>query len=143
MYFGNGSFNDGGYINYTEMYQKDLGEVAGKFITSATISRNTLTVKTRSVVLENYYDHIAPDEYHIVDILYDRYVVEITDDTMGYKDVGDSFVNQNAKYNAEHIDVCYFYVTVEDEISGLTQTVKLWLVSSVSGVSLSPSALEF
>lgn len=62
---------------------------------------------------------------------------------MGYKDVGDSFVNQNAKYNAEHIDDCYFYVTVEDEISGLTQTVKLWLVSSVSGVSLSPSALEF
>ena len=143
MYFGNGSFNDGGYINYTEMYQKDLGEVAGKFITSATISGNTLTVKTGSVVLENYYDHIAPDEYHIVDILYDRYVVEITDDTMGYKDVGDSFVNQNAKYNAEHIDDCYFYVTVEDEISGLTQTVKLWLVSSVSGVSLSPSALEF
>ena len=136
MYFGNGSFNDGGYINYTEMYQKDLGEVAGKFITSATISGNTLTVKTGSVVLENYYDHIAPDEYHIVDILYDRYVVEITD-------VGDSFVNQNAKYNAEHIDDCYFYVTVEDEISGLTQTVKLWLVSSVSGVSLSPSALEF
>lgn len=143
MYFGNGSYNDGGYINYTEMYQKDLGEVAGKFITSATISGNTLTVKTGSVVLENYYDHIAPDEYHIVDILYDRYVVEITDDTMGYKDVGDSFVNQNAKYNAEHIDDCYFYVTVEDEISGLTQTVKLWLVSSVSGVSLSPSALEF
>ena len=143
MYFGNGSFNDGGYINYTEMYQKDLGEVAGKFITSATISGNTLTVKTGSVVLENYYDHIAPDEYYIVDILYDRYVVEITDDTMGYKDVGDSFVNQNAKYNAEHIDDCYFYVTVEDEISGLTQTVKLWLVSSVSGVSLSPSALEF
>ena len=143
MYFGNGSFNDGGYINYTEMYQKDLGEVAGKFITSATISGNTLTVKTGSVVLENYYDHIAPDEYHIVDILYDRYVVEITNDTMGYKDVGDSFVNQNAKYNAEHIDDCYFYVTVEDEISGLTQTVKLWLVSSVSGVSLSPTTLEF
>lgn len=143
MYFGNGSFNDGGYINYTEMYQKDLGEVAGKFITSATISGNTLTVKTGSVVLENYYDHIAPDEYHIVDILYDRYVVEITDDTMGYKDVGDSFVNQNAKYNAEHIDDCYLYVTVEDEISGLTQTVKLWLVSSVSGVSLSPTTLEF
>ena len=143
MYFGNGSFNDGGYINYTDMYQKDLSEIASKFITSATISGNTLTVKTGSKILENYYDHSAPDEYYITEILYDRYVVEITDDTMGYKGVGDTFNNQNAKYNVENIGSCYFYVTVKDSISGLTETVRLWVVSSVSGVSLSKAQLEF
>lgn len=143
MYFGNGSFNDGGYINYTDMYQKDLSEIASKFITSATISGNMLTVKTGSKILENYYDHSAPDEYYITEILYDRYVVEITDDTMGYKGVGDTFNNQNAKYNAENIGSCYFYVTVKDSISGLTETVRLWVVSSVSGVSLSKTQLEF
>ena len=142
IYFGNGSYNDGGYINFTNVTQKDLADLADEFITSATISGNTLTVKTGSKILENYYSSYGPDEYFITDIFYDRYVIEMNDD-WSIKDSSDSFNNQNAKYNAEHIDDCYFYVTVEDEISGLTQTVKLWLVSSVSGVSLSPSALEF
>ena len=142
MYFGNGSYNDGGYINFTNVTQKDLADLADEFITSATISGNTLTVKTGSKILENYYSSYGPDEYFITDIFYDRYVIEMNGD-WSIKDSSDSFNNQNAKYNAEHIDDCYFYVTVEDEISGLTQTVKLWLVSSVSGVSLSPSALEF
>ena len=142
MYFGNGSFNDGGYINFSNVMQKDIGDLADEFITSATISGNTLTIKTGSKILENYYSSYGPDEYFITDIYYDRYVIEMNDD-WSIKDSSDSFVNQNAKYNAEHIDDCYFYVTVEDEISGLTQTVKLWLVSSVSGVSLSPTTLEF
>lgn len=143
MYFCNGYYNDGGYLVCDETYQKDLSEIASKFITSATISGNTLTVKTGSKILENYYDHSAPDEYYITEILYDRYVVEITDDTMGYKGVGDTFNNQNAKYNAENIGSCYFYVTVKDSISGLTETVRLWVVSSVNGVSLSKTQLEF
>lgn len=142
MYFGNGSYNDGGYINFTNVTQKDLADLADEFITSATISGNTLTVKTGSKILENYYSSYGPDEYFITDIFYDRYVIEMNDD-WSIKDSSDSFNNQNAKYNAEHIDDCYFYVTVEDEISGLTQIVKLWLVSSVSGVSLSPTTLEF
>ena len=143
MYFCNGYYNDGGFLVCDETFQKDLGEIASKFITSATISGNTLTVKTSSKILENYYDHSAPDEYYITEILYDRYVVEVKDDLSGYKEAGDSFNNQNAKYNAEHIGSCYFYVTVKDNISGLTETVRLWVVSSVSGVSLSKAELEF
>lgn len=142
MYFGDGSYNDGGYINFSNVTQKDIGDLADEFITSATISGNTLTIKTGSKILENYYSSYGPDEYFITDIFYDRYVIEMNDD-WSIKDSSDSFNNQNAKYNAEHIDDCYFYVTVEDEISGLTETVKLWLVSSVSGVSLSPSEIEF
>ena len=142
MYFGNGSYNDGGYINFPDMVQKSIGEFADDFITSATISGNTLTVKTGSKILENYYSSYGPDEYFITDIYYDRYVVEMNDD-WSIKDSSDTFRNQNAKSNAQNIGSCYFYVTVKDSISGLTETVRLWLVSSVSGVSLSQTELEF
>ena len=142
MYFGNGSYNDGGYINFTDMVQKSIGEFADDFITSATISGNTLTVKTGSKILENYYSSYGPDEYFITDIYYDRYVVEMNDD-WSIKDSSDTFRNQNAKTNAQNIGSCYFYVTIKDSISGLTETVRLWLVSSVNGVSLSQTELEF
>ena len=142
MYFGNGSYNDGGYINFTDMVQKSIGEFADDFITSATISGNTLTVKTGSKILENYYSSYGPDEYFITDIYYDRYVVEMNDD-WSIKDSSDTFRNQNAQSNAQNIGSCYFYVTVKDSISGLTQTVRLWLVSSVNGVALSQTELEF
>ena len=142
MYFGNGSYNDGGYINFTDMVQKSIGEFADDFITSATISGNTLTVKTGSKILENYYSSYGPDEYFITDIYYDRYVVEMNDD-WSIKDSSDTFRNQNAQSNSQNIGSCYFYVTVKDSISGLTETVRLWLVSSVSGVSLSQTELEF
>ena len=52
-----------GYINFTDMVQKSIGEFADDFITSATISGNTLTVKTGSKILENYYSSYGPDEY--------------------------------------------------------------------------------
>lgn len=142
MYFGNGSYNDGGYINFTDMVQKSIGEFADEFITSATISGNTLTVKTGSKILENYYSSYGPDEYFITDIYYDRYVVEMNDD-WSIKDSSDTFRNQNAQSNARNIGSCYFYVTVKDNVSGLSETVRLWLVSSVSGVSLSQTELEF
>ena len=141
MYFGSRYSNDGGYYNYQDVYQQSLGEIAGEFITSATISGNTLTVQTGSSVLENYYSEYAYDEW---DNYYaqNAYVVEL-DDYWNIKDTSDTFNNQNAKYNAENIGSCYFYVKVTDSISGLSETVRLWLVSSVSGVSLSQTEMEF
>lgn len=142
LYFGNGSFNDGGFINYTDMYLKDIDEIADKFITSATISGNTLTIETGTRELESYYDHIEPDDLFIADILYDRYVVEITDDVSGYKGEGDTFYNSKAEYNVETSPSCYFYVTVKDSVSGIEETIKLWIVSSVRNVTL-VSSLTF
>ena len=141
MYFGNGSYNDGGYYNYQDVYQKSIGELADKFITSATISGTTLTIKTGSSVLENYYSEYAYDEY---DYYYakDAFLVEL-DDYWNIKGPSDTFYNDNSKYNAQNIGSCYFYVTVKDNVSGLSETVRLWLVSSVSGVSLSETELEF
>ncbi len=141
MYFGSRYSNDGGYYNYEDVYQKNIGELADKFITSATISGTTLTIKTGSSVLENYYSEYAYDEW---DYYYakDAFLVEL-DDYWNIKGPSDTFYNDNSKYNAQNIGSCYFYVTVKDSISGLTETVRLWVVSSVSGVSLSNTQLEF
>ena len=141
MYFGSRYSNDGGYYNYQDVYQKSIGELADKFITSATISGTTLTIKTGSSVLENYYSEYAYDEY---DYYYakDAFLVEL-DDYWNIKGPSDTFYNDNSKYNAQNIGSCYFYVTVKDNVSGLSETVRLWLVSSVSGVSLSETELEF
>ena len=141
MYFGSRYSNDGGYYNYEDVYQKSIGELADKFITSATISGTTLTVKTGSSVLENYYSEYAYDEW---DYYYakDAFLVEL-DDYWNIKGPSDTFYNDNSKYNAQNIGSCYFYVTVKDNISGLTETIRLWVVSSVSGVSLSKAELEF
>ena len=141
MYFGSRYSNDGGYYNYEDVYQKNIGELADKFITSATISGTTLTIKTGSSVLENYYSEYAYDEY---DYYYakDAFLVEL-DDYWNIKGPSDTFYNDNSKYNAQNIGSCYFYVTVKDNVSGLSETVRLWLVSSVSGVSLSETELEF
>ena len=141
MYFGSRYSNDGGYYNYEDVYQKNIGELADKFITSATISGTTLTIKTGSSVLENYYSEYAYDEW---DYYYakDAFLVEL-DDYWNIKGPSDTFYNDNSKYNAQNIGSCYFYVTVKDNVSGLSETVRLWLVSSVSGVSLSETELEF
>lgn len=143
LYFGNGSYNDGGYLNYTNVVQRELSELADKFITSAELSGTILTVKTGSQVVENYYSSWGPDEDYVTEIFYDRYVVEVRDDTMGFKTAGDTFNNQNAKYNAENIGSCYFTLTVKDEVSGLSQSIRLWLVSSVNGIALSAKTMEF
>ena len=143
LYFGNASYNDGGYLNYTNVVQRDLSELADKFIMSAELSGTTLTVKTGSQVVENYYSSWGPDEDYVTEIFYDRYVVEVRDDTMGFKTAGDTFNNQNAKYNAENIGSCYFTVTVKDDVSGLSQSIRLWLVSSVNGIALSAKTMEF
>lgn len=141
MYFGSRYSNDGGYYNYQDVYQKSIGELADKFITSATISGTTLTIRTGSSVLENYYSEYAYDEW---DYYYakDAFLVEL-DDYWNIKGPSDTFYNDNSKYNAQNIGSCYFYVTVKDNVSGLSETVKLWLVSSVNGVSLSQTELEF
>lgn len=143
LYFGDGYSTDAGYLNYSNVTQRDLNDMLSSFIRSVSLSGSTLTVKTGGMVVENYYSGFGPDENHVVEYLYDRYVVEVREDTMGYKQLGDTFNNSYAKYNAENVGSCYFYVTVEDSVSGLSETIKLWLESTVNGIALSAKTMEF
>lgn len=140
-YFGDRYSNDGGYYNYQNTYTQELDELADQFIRSATISGTTLTVTTGSKILENYYSSYALDEWSY-DYAQNAYMVEL-DDYWNIKDASDTFVNSMSQSNAENLPSYYFYVTVKDSISGLSETVRLWLVSSVSGVSFSQNTLRF
>ena len=136
LYFGKQvSSADGG--SFSDMAKKDLSTMADQFITSATISEPTLTIRTGSKIVENYYSsQYAEFGFSICE---DRYVYDDGLGAAGWTYGGEA----NAATNAANLPNCYFTVTVTDSVSGLSQTVRLWLVSSVSGVSLSQNTLSF
>ncbi len=141
-FFGKRYFNDAGYSTYLDYVEKDLSTVASRVITSATLVGDTLTIKTGSMPLTNLRGAYTLDsnsyEYYA-----DSYVVEEKDDWSDIKDKNDTFYIPNAKTNAQRLDGYYFYVNVKDEVSGLEDRVRLWVVTGVSNVMLSDETLRF
>ena len=140
LYFGKYYSDDGGMGRFTEMAKKEMSAMVNTFITSATISGTTLTIQTSKTYIENYNSSTSSDDY--TTYYYDRYVFyDDTQCTLG-KLISDDY-DGNASYNKSNIDNCYFTVTVTDSVSGLEQTIKLWVVSSVSSLSFSQKTLTF
>lgn len=140
LYFGDGYCDPNSGITRISNVQKlELSSLKDKFIKSATISGNTLTVTTGKYIVEGYCD---PNDYYTdeYDNIYYRncYLYE---DEWGL--VGPQYTSDKAKCteNEQWLKSCYFTVTVTDSVSGLSETVKLWVTSSVSGVSLSKTTL--
>ncbi len=139
LYFGTTYASaDWGVSSFQDYQLRSMAEMADRFITSATISGNTLTVKTGSSIVENYYSHYESDEYYTGSYTYDRYVYE---DEFGLT-VGTGY-EEKAAENTANIPSCYFTITVKDSVSNLSQTIKVWVVASVSSVSFSQSSLTF
>ena len=143
LYFGEMRIEGGAFTRFTNMQKKDISSLANKFITSATISDGKLVVTTSKTLITNYYSSHESDTLSGVDFYYDRYVYQ--DDGSGLVSGVQTSDNYEAKAaeNVAALESCYFTVTVKDSISGLTETVRLWVVSSVNGVSLSNTQLEF
>ena len=140
LYFGDGYCDPNSGITRISNVQKlELSSLKDKFIKSATVSGNTLTVTTGKYIVEGFCD---PNDYYTdeYDNVYYRncYLYE---DEWGL--VGPQYTSDTAKCteNEQWIKSCYFTVTVTDSVSGLSETVKLWVTSSVSGVSLSKTTL--
>ena len=125
------------------MQKKEISSLADKFITSATISDGKLVVTTAKTLITNYYSSHEIDTLSGVDFYYDRYVYQ--DDGSGLVSGVQTSDNYEAKAaeNVAALESCYFTVAVKDNVSGLSQTIRLWLVSSVSGVALSENELQF
>ena len=139
LYFGD-EFVDGssGMGSFSNMAKRKMSDIVNKFISSATISGNTLTVKTASTVIENYYDEmIADTEYFLGTTYKGRYVFEDEYDLTGGKDF-----DTNSAANVAALPSCYFTITVKDTVSGLSETVRVWLVTSVKSVSLNKTAVN-
>ena len=139
LYFGD-EFVDGssGMGSFSNMAKRKMSDIVNKFITSATISGTTLTVKTGTVVVENYYDEMVNDTEYFTGTTYKgRYVFEDEYGLTGGKDF-----DTNSKANIAALPSCYFTITVKDTVSGLSETVKVWLVTSVKSVSLNKSTVN-
>ncbi|HCY49198.1 MAG TPA: hypothetical protein DHU79_02935 [Clostridiales bacterium] len=139
LYFGD-EFVDGssGMGSFSNMAKRKMSDIVNKFIASATISGTTLTVKTGTVVVENYYDEMVNDTEYFTGTTYKgRYVFEDEYGLTGGKDF-----ETNSKANIAALPSCYFTITVKDTVSGLSETVKVWLVTSVKSVSLNKSTVN-
>ncbi len=138
LYFGK-EFVDGnsGMGNFTDMSQKSMADMVNNFITSATISGNTLTIKTGTKVIESYYSSAENDEYGLGTYYYNRYVFE---DEYGFTS-GTDF-EKNGKANTAALPSCYFTITVKDTVSGLSETIRVWIVTSVKSVSLNKTTVN-
>ncbi len=133
LYFGDEFVSgDSGMGSFSNMAKRKMSDMVNKFITSATISGNTLTLKTGSTVIENYYDEMVNDtEYYTGTTYKGRYVFYDEYDLTGGKDY-----DINSEANVSALPSCYFTVTVKDTVSGVSETIKVWLVTSVKSVSL-------
>jgi len=116
---------------FSDMSKKSMADMVNSFIASATISGNTLTLKTGAKVIESYYSSFENDEYGPGGYYYDRYVYE---DEFGFT-IGNDY-EKNAKANTAALPSCYFTVTVKDTVSGISETIKVWIATSVESVSL-------
>ena len=105
LYFGD-EFVDGssGMGSFSNMAKRKMSDIVSKFITSATISGTTLTVKTGTVVVENYYDEMVNDTEYFTGTTYKgRYVFEDEYGLTGGKDF-----ETNSKANIAALPSCYF-----------------------------------
>lgn len=111
--------------SYKDITKKDINEFADRFITSASVSGSTLTIKTGDKKLEEFYSSSQPDGALWGTTYYDRYIeVDEFDLLM------DDEYDKKAEQNVQWLKSCYFYVTVKDEVSGLSETIKLFFVDA-------------
>ena len=141
VYFGT-AFSDpnSGFTYFESAEMKEIDDFKDEFI-SVSIDGTTLSITTDSTYIENYYSHTAPDEYYIVTYIYDYFVML---DEWGFVGGSNGFdYPGTAEQNQELLKSCYFTITVSDSVSGLSETINVWAMPSVTGVNLSENDLGF
>lgn len=140
LYFGDGFCDpNSGITRISNVKLLELSSLSDKFIKSATVSGTTLSITTGKYAVEGYCD---VNDYYTDE--YDNYYYRnnyLYEDEWGL--VGPQSTSDKSKCadNETWVKSCYFTVTVTDSVSGLSETVKLWL-DGVSGVSLSQTTLS-
>lgn len=122
LYFGT-EYASSDITSYSDITKKDINQFTDKFITSATVSDSTLTIKTGDKKLEEFYSSSQPDGASWGTTYYDRYI-EVDEFDL----IADDEYDKKAEQNVQWLKSCYFYVTVKDEVNGLSETIKLFFV---------------
>ena len=122
VYFGT-EYASADTTNFGDFEKITLNDLASKFITSATISDNTLTVKTGDMKLEDFYESSVSDGYGTT--YYKRYVYEDEFDL-----IADNDFKAKSAENVNLIKSAYFYINIKDKTSGLEKKIKLFFVDA-------------
>lgn len=141
LYFGDGySDPETGYYRIINVKSLGLSTLANKFIKIATLSGDTITITTGNKIVEKYVDsgNTYTDD---MGYTYTRNCYLYRDDD---NMVGPLYTTDNDKCteNERNIKSCYFTVTVKDKVSGVSETIRLWL-DGVSGVQFNKDIIEF
>lgn len=140
LYFGDGYSDSGtGVFRIDKVKMLELSTLADKFIKSAVLSGNTITITTGNQIVETYVDR--ENSYSESDNTYypNCYLYE---DEYGLVGPKYTYDQEKCAENERLIKSCYFTITVNDQVSGLSETIRLWL-DGVNGVHLNKDDIEF
>ena len=132
LYFGTQDVDPtSGICHYNDIELVELSELIPNFLKNVRVEDGVLKVTTGSKTVENYYSSEESDEFGTYMLYNDKYVTEdILDLTSG-----DGYA-EAAAYNAENIEKCYFTIKLWDRVSNLSASFRVWLTTSVTGVSI-------
>ena len=109
------------------MHKISMSELASQLM-GYSVNGNILSIRVFDNDVESYTSGDAEGEYS-THYTYDKFVY----DDLCYAS-GEWL--ENAHYNEQNIDKCYFTITVTDTVSGVSDTINVWIVTSVTGVDI-------
>ena len=118
---------DAGSWSFRDMKKISMSELASSLM-GCSVNGNILSVTVFNNDVESYTSGDAEGEYS-THYTYDKFVY----DDLCYAS-GEWL--ENAQYNEQNIDKCYFTITVTDTVSGVSDTINVWIVTSVTGVDI-------
>ena len=118
---------DAGSWSFRDMHKISMSELASSLM-GYRINGNVLSITVFDNDVESYTSGDAEGEYS-THYTYDKFVY----DDLCYAS-GEWL--ENAKYNEQNLDKCYFTITVKDTVSGVSDTINVWIVTSVTGVDI-------
>lgn len=141
LYFYDGYSDSFGGSGRENIKLHSLTEYINALGITASVSGNVVTVRTDKVLGMDFYTSTYDDLDNAIFWYYNK-VAWYEDWMSDYGSYTDEYKKAGA-YNVEHIDSCYFVLKVTDTVSGLSASVKFWVTTGVSSVSLSEDSIVF
>ena len=137
LWFGD-CYNNNSAITatYSNIHQQSLSDMIDIFLPTHSVSGTTLSFTTGKKLVNNYCESSYSNGYDFIEE--NRYVIyDVSGITSGA--TADEKYEERAQQNQSVLPTCYFTITVKDSLSGLSDSIRVWLVSSVTSVSLTGS----
>ena len=142
LYFDDTFSDSFGGSTHENMKLHNISKYIDALGITASVSGNVVTVKTDKVLNQFFYASKAEDLDNAGYWYYGN-LVWYEEWMEGLGSYYSEEYKEGGAYNASHIDSCYFILKVTDTVSGLSASVKFWVTTGVSSVSLSTNSIVF